>query len=546
MPKKLFISYPSESWNFAQRIAENLANRLDDTIFIDYSGIDRADFEVAILSHLRTSDCVILVVTEYTFADIHRDADWVRREIRTALENNIPIVLVRENGLLPPRDLPSDVVDVNRSQGVPFYKEFFDAGVIRLVEFLVKMGVGTVRTPGSEPKPIESVSSKPSSVAQPTVESVQRTIGGQSSLDEAADLLESGDHEKALVILETLHDQGSMRPVFANMVNTLLGEAQTQRATADRRREAALDYATIAAMAKRRFTEARAGEEFHAWCERFPELVDALDEANLREKYPLPKKPRGAVSLLPAPFAWVPIPAGRVKLITEQGWDENYIPKGQSRTFDVPAFAMGKYPVTNAQYAPFVEAGGYAEHKWWTPVGWEQRQKDGWTEPHSWRDAKWNGAELPVVGVSWYEAVAYCRWLSHETGEKILLPTEQQWQRAAQGDDDRQFPWGNDWDCSRCNNSVLPCGSNVTTSVVAYEGKGDSPLGVVDMVGNVWEWCLTTYERGSIDVNGTDVRMLRGGSWNHSLMDGFRCDFRIGYSPGGRYFDWGFRLALSL
>ncbi|MCC6615370.1 MAG: toll/interleukin-1 receptor domain-containing protein [Anaerolineae bacterium] len=124
MPNKLFISYPSESWNFAQRLAENLAVQLDDEIFIDYRSIDQADFERAILEHLRASNAVILVVTEYTFADIHRDTDWVRLEIRTALDHKIPIVLVRENGLLPPKDLPDDVRNVGRSQGIPFYREF--------------------------------------------------------------------------------------------------------------------------------------------------------------------------------------------------------------------------------------------------------------------------------------------------------------------------------------------------------------------------------------------------------------------------------------
>ncbi|MBK8026840.1 MAG: toll/interleukin-1 receptor domain-containing protein [Chloroflexi bacterium] len=112
MPNKLFISYPSESWNFAQRIAENLASRVEQSIFIDYRSIDQADFANSILAHLRDSDAVILVVTDFTFADIHRDNDWVRLEVRTALQSQIPIVLVRENGLLPPTDLPDDVRDV--------------------------------------------------------------------------------------------------------------------------------------------------------------------------------------------------------------------------------------------------------------------------------------------------------------------------------------------------------------------------------------------------------------------------------------------------
>lgn len=81
--------------------------------------------------------------------------------------------------------------------------------------------------------------------------------------------------------------------------------------------------------------------------------------------------------------------------------------------------------------------------------------------------------------------------------------------------------------------------------VRAYEGKGDSVFGVVDMAGNVWEWCLTAYETGSTGLDGTDVRVLRGGSWSGSNTDGFRCDCRYGGNPHYWYDYGGFRLALS-
>jgi formylglycine-generating enzyme required for sulfatase activity len=150
-----------------------------------------------------------------------------------------------------------------------------------------------------------------------------------------------------------------------------------------------------------------------------------------------------------------------------------------------------------------------------------------------------------VVGVSWCEAIAYCLWLSEKTGQRIMLPTESQWQYAAQGDDGREYPWGNEWDCQRCNNSVKPCDSKSTSPVTQYEGKGDSSFGVVDMAGNVWEWCLTQYDNKSNELDGTDVRVLRGGSWDDDYADCFRASAR------GRIFPYywgdyvGFRLALS-
>jgi formylglycine-generating enzyme required for sulfatase activity len=151
-------------------------------------------------------------------------------------------------------------------------------------------------------------------------------------------------------------------------------------------------------------------------------------------------------ALLPAPFAWVEIPGGRGTMATYKS----------DVTLSIPSqtYWMAKYPVTNVQYAVFIEAGGYTTERWWTAEGWQKRKAEKWTQPRYWTDSNWNGAEQPVVGVSWYEAVAFCRWLSETTGEKIMLPTEAQWQYAAQGDDGRAYPWGNPWDAGRCNNNV--------------------------------------------------------------------------------------------
>ena len=259
-------------------------------------------------------------------------------------------------------------------------------------------------------------------------------------------------------------------------------------------------------------------------------------------------------ALLPAPFAWVEIPGGRGTMAT----DESNV------TLSIPSqtYWMAKYPVTNAQYAKFIEAGGYTRDRWWTRDGQEARRQGirfdwtgsewkrvatgkPWVEPRYWTDAQWKGPEQPVVGVSWYEAVAFCRWLSEMTGEKIMLPTEAQWQYAAQGADGRAYPWGNPWDAGRCNNNVDGKGLGRTTPVRQYEGKGDSRLGVVDMAGNVWEWCLTAHETGRNDLDGTDYRVLRGGSWHRTNSGDFRCDFRNRLTPDFWFNVRGFRLALT-
>jgi formylglycine-generating enzyme required for sulfatase activity len=237
-----------------------------------------------------------------------------------------------------------------------------------------------------------------------------------------------------------------------------------------------------------------------------------------------------SLSLMPAPFDWIEIP--------KQG------------------YSIAKYPVTNAQFRKFIEAEGYKNQQWWTQAGWKVREEgwhhDGgwkpsgtpWTEPRYWRDSKWNGDTQPVVGVSWYESVAFCLWLSEVTGEKIMLPTEEQWQYAAQGADGRIYAWGPKWDASRCNNNVDQKGVGKTTPVTQYEGKGDSPFGVVDMAGNVWEWCLTDYQNKTNDINSeATYRVLRGGSWVNSSSDFFRCDSRDDWYPHYGFIINGFRVS---
>jgi formylglycine-generating enzyme required for sulfatase activity len=268
----------------------------------------------------------------------------------------------------------------------------------------------------------------------------------------------------------------------------------------------------------------------------------AVESDALASSSPLPAAQRrsgdGVRAILPLPFEWVEIPGGRGTMET---YESNVI-------LDIPteSYSIAKYPVTNAQYAKFIEAGGYKTQRWWTIHGWEHRQQDKWTQPRYWNDSKWNGAEQPVVGVSWYESVAFCLWLSDITSENIMLPTEAQWQYAAQGDDGRTFPWGNEWEGARCNNDVDQKGIGKTTPVRQYEGKGGSPFGVVDMAGNVWEWCLTDYANKTNDLNASaEKRVLRSGSWNSNGTYLFRCDFRNRYFPHSSNFAWGFRLSLS-
>lgn len=524
---KLFISYRRAAWSFTYWLAEELDKMLDAQIFVDFSGINEANFETALLRNLRESDVVLVIVTEHTFAPdrIHNDRDWVRREIREAIQLNKPIVLACQNGLVPPPDLPDDLQPVRYAQGIEFYPRFFKAGVHELAAFIDRVTPIKLRAP----------------IVQTPKTTVPASRSDRSLFDEATSQIESGQYERALELLELLRAR-DYKPRFVSLED-MMQDVTQEREAEQRRWEAGAAYDEVAALARINVDRARwAWIQFRAAYPTFTEdpvgLEARLSGPVLVETQPLPPQftHSKVYDLLPPPFAWMKVPAGRVTL---QAGGRS-IKAGQE--FDIPAFAIAKYPITNAQFAPFVEAGGYRQQRWWLEEGWAQRTQQDWIHPRFWREATWNGPDYPVVGVSWFEALAFCRWLSEVSGEQIVLPTEQQWQRAAQGDDGRAYPWGNAWDGRVCNNSVGKSQpQNQTSPVEQYEGKGDSPFGVVDMAGNVWEWCVTTYETGSLSLNGEPSCALRGGSCSSVHADNLRVTRRLGLDADMRVNINGFR-----
>ncbi len=255
-----------------------------------------------------------------------------------------------------------------------------------------------------------------------------------------------------------------------------------------------------------------------------------------RSKGFLVKHP-SSLELMPKPFEWIEIPAGQVKMDGNVGSHSGYLTRNMK--FDIEAFSIAKYVLTNSQFAKFIDAGGYNQSKWWTTEGWQERLHENWIEPRFWNEVEWNKPDYPVVGVSWYESIAFCQWISTVSSENISLPTEQQWQWAARSDTGWAFPYGDQFDESRCNFNT-----QTTTPVTYYEGsnKGDSPFGVVDMSGNVSEWCLTQYEAHNNQLGGQAVRVLRGGSWATNSNQYMRVDYRDGYHPSYGDDLWGFRI----
>jgi hypothetical protein len=196
----------------------------------------------------------------------------------------------------------------------------------------------------------------------------------------------------------------------------------------------------------------------------------------------------------------------------------------------LPTFHIARYPVTHAQFQAFIDAGGYRDSRWWHGLAQriEAPQETPWSEPNS-----------PRETVSWYEAVAFCRWLSGATAETVSLPTEEQWERAARGRVGREYPWGQGWNAA-CANS-RESGVGRTTAAGLYP-QGKSREGVLDLSGNVWEWCLNEYTNpDNRELAGDASRVLRGGSWGYGPIN-CRAASRGDYPPGGRLDDVGFRV----
>ncbi len=211
-------------------------------------------------------------------------------------------------------------------------------------------------------------------------------------------------------------------------------------------------------------------------------------------------------------------------------------------------YRLAKHPVTNVQFQAFVNADseGYNNPAYWTPSGLEW--KGARRGPEEAGESTFGLANHPRVNVTWYEALAFCRWLSAryrklgllDQSEEISLPTQIEWEICARGAAGRLFPYGNDFDAARANVADSKIGA---TSAVGIFPDGASPYGVLDMSGNVWEWCMTAIESGSNDASGNAARVLRGGAWNGSDDDARAC----ARNSFGAYVSWvgvvGFRVA---
>ncbi len=287
----------------------------------------------------------------------------------------------------------------------------------------------------------------------------------------------------------------------------------------------------------------------------------------------------------------------------------------------VPAFAIGRYPVTNAEFDCFLAADGYGDDRWWTTESarrWRRGElesgvvedwmntwraikadptlplRQGWSaysiaqwekviamdeaefregltkqqaeramnQPAYWSDERLNPPSQPVVGVTWFEAYAYCAWLEAcwraagsrcsrplAAGERVRLPTEAEWEKAARTPTNGRYPWGDRWAADRANTAE---GQVLRPSPVGVYPAGATATGVHDLSGNVWEWTSSHYRAypydahdGRNELETKDPFVVRGGSWIFDRRYA-RGAYRFVIHPDIFYGFLGFRVVVSL
>ena len=239
---------------------------------------------------------------------------------------------------------------------------------------------------------------------------------------------------------------------------------------------------------------------------------------------------------------WCSVPGGTMTISI---LSEPFIPYSKvddTVSTRIEAFHIARYPITVVQYRAFI----MAEHGWRDLVWWgDDLYRDIEGDIHDFG----RFGNHPVVCVSWFDAVAFCRWLSLRLGFSVRLPDEWEWQQAATGGHVHNvFPWGPDWDAKeeawRANTSESRLGQ--ATAVGMYPA-GASPIGARDMAGTVWEWCLNKFKTPEVTRSSArdfDERVQRGGAWSIT-QDVARSAFRVTNHPLSRLNYMGFRVVCS-
>ncbi|MEE9356685.1 MAG: formylglycine-generating enzyme family protein [Methylococcaceae bacterium] len=297
-------------------------------------------------------------------------------------------------------------------------------------------------------------------------------------------------------------------------------------------------------------------------------------------------------------IVWEKIPAGEFQMGSTDDDQDAYDHEKPSHHVKVNEFYISRYPITNAQYQCFIEAGGYDNESYWqhpkAALDWLKGQaadlsflseegRNIWQDwltkdtqrhvPRFWEDRNWANPNHPVVGVCWYEALAYCTWLNeclqhtivpdqHRIDGNIRLPREEQWEYAARGQKGLKYAWGTQPDAKKGNSIETKLARTSTVGLFAPGIAFDDNIEIYDLSGNVWEWSqslwgksvdrpkfdYTQWDQQSLqrnDLESVELRIIRGGSWDYDRRY-TRCATRFRFHPDDRDDVVGFRVVFSL
>ncbi|MBI5927855.1 MAG: SUMF1/EgtB/PvdO family nonheme iron enzyme [Chloroflexi bacterium] len=538
-PLKLFVNYRrADDPDFVQHMRTWFMIRYGrENVFMDFDTIPEfARFEDFIREKVRESDAIVAVIG-HNWLKLLREKehserpDYVRIELEEALKHNkvIAPICIKGASVPPTEEVPSSLRPIFR-RNVATLRDGRDIleDMQRILDSL-------------ETQLTNQGTSSIMPDAKPEVILPQRhaTFDIWSAADRLSEAYEVGDWPTALGWITRLRESGAVVPDFfklpeieADILETLRAEEEIRR----RREMAEYEYSFVRYMVRLR----RPAEDIYAALESVWRIETGYDPDKLADKFAVPKpppKPRRKFSdevrsILGEPFEWVEVPEGSVVLE-----DATHYGGTTGGKYNVGRFAIARYPITNAQYQLFMEAhDGYGNPQWWEysryAIDWYQRKQSP-------EETAFPGDDLPRTNVSWYSAMAFCNWLSYKTDQNILLPAEHQWQRAAQGDYGLKYPWGDEFDGGRCNFM-----SSNPTSVTQFP-DGASPYGVMDMCGNIWQWCLNEWGTDGLDITSNRPRAMRGGTWWVSNEEALRCTYRFGIFPNLRLDGGGFRIVLD-
>ncbi len=485
---KLFISYRrADTRKDAGRLYDRLSRAFGrDNVFKDVDDIPFGmDFRQVLSDAVAQCDVVLVLMGQHWIDITNQDGirrlenpnDFVRIEVESALARKdcmvVPVLL--DGAKMPTANqLPESLRPLAFRHALVIRDDpDFHRDVDRLLKGLAQR-FGKVR--GKLPTTGQ-------------LKERRATFNVQKAVLKYYEAYDNAQWETARAILAAIRESGQAPRTFN------VDEAERAVWQALERGEADREYELIRIMFQRDTPE-RVWDALQALWKDFPGYDPDDIAAQVRVAAQEPEAPAeiSAADLLPAPFEWCNIPAGKVEI------------KGQ--WFTLYGFRMAKYPVTHAHYQVFLEADdGYADTAWWD----YSRHAQTWRAESSPRSSTYNDEDMPRTNVSWFDAMAFCRWLSARTGKQIVLPTEAQWQWAASGHQHLTYPY----DAQFCEDYVNTAETerNRPTPVTMFP-RGASPYGVMDMSGNVWEWCSNEVSSPNTPRdNGDAPRLMRGGSF---------------------------------